>query len=125
MAIHFLIVYGWKSLQETFLQELVSIDWESTLSHLVGFATSSEAKEKLKRIVPLLTQEEATQSFAEIQEAQNILKTGQRPYMESLDLYHSWFYRLEKNAVLKTLELKDVRLFLLETEHSRQNFETP
>src|SRR5690606_6290824 len=42
------------------------------------------------------------------------------PYMESLDLFHSWFHRLEKNAVLKTIELKDVRLFLLETDNLNQ-----
>ncbi|MCB0377678.1 MAG: Smr/MutS family protein [Bdellovibrionales bacterium] len=98
------------------MQELKNIDWEETLNHLISFTTSSEAKDKLKKITPLISQEEAEESFATIEEAQNILKTGQRPYMESLDVYHSWFYRLEKNAVLKTIELKDVRLFLLEVE---------
>ena len=34
--------------------------------------------------------------------------------MLSLDLFEMWFSRLSKNAVLKLLELKDVRLFCLE-----------
>lgn len=102
------------------MQELANIDWNKTLSHLVGFATSSEGKEKLKKTIPLLTKEDAVSSFKTISEAQNILKSGQRPYMESLDLIHSWYLRLEKNAVLKTIELKDLRLFLLEVENLAQ-----
>lgn len=98
------------------MQELVNIDWDKTLSHLIEFATSTEGKDQLRKVVPLLNQEEALKSFQTISEAQNILKTGQRPYMESLDLFHSWYLRLEKNAVLKTIELKDIRLFLLETD---------
>lgn len=102
------------------MQELANIDWDKTLSHLVAFATSSEGKEKLKKTIPLLTKEDARESFATIEEAQSILKSGQRPYMESLDLIHSWYLRLEKNAVLKTIELKDLRLFLLEVENLSQ-----
>ncbi len=102
------------------MQELANIDWDKTLYHLVEFATSSEGKDALKKTIPLLDKKEAEKSFATIDEAQNILKTGQRPYMESLDLFHSWYLRLEKNAVLKTIELKDIRLFLLETENLSQ-----
>ncbi len=102
------------------MQELANIDWDKTLYHLVEFATSSEGKENLRKTIPLLNKEEAQKSFDTIAEAQNILKTGQRPYMESLDLFHSWYLRLEKNAVLKTIELKDIRLFLLETENLTQ-----
>ena len=98
------------------MQDLANIDWNTTLNHLVEFATSSEGKEQLKKIIPFSEQAEAEQSFSTIREAQTILQTGQRPYMESLDLYHSWYMRLEKNGVLKTIELKDLRLFLLETE---------
>ena len=102
------------------MQDLANIDWDTTLSHLVDFATSSEGKEVLRKTLPLLDQTEAENSFATIAEAQSVLKTGQRPYMESLDLYHSWSIRLEKNAVLKTIELKDIRLFLLETDNLSQ-----
>jgi DNA mismatch repair protein MutS2 len=102
------------------LQELANIDWDKTLTHLIEFATSSEGKDNLKKTLPLHSFEEAEQSFSTIEEAQNILKTGQRPYMESLDLFHSWYLRLEKNAVLKTIELKDIRLFLLETDNLTQ-----
>jgi DNA mismatch repair protein MutS2 len=102
------------------LQELVSIDWDQTLGHLVGFATSGAGKELLKKTAPLTNKDEAIKSFATIAEAQTLLNTGQRPYMESLDLYQSWFMRLEKNAVLKTIELKDIRLFLLEVDNLSQ-----
>ncbi len=99
------------------MRELGNIDWDKTLSHLVEFATSSEGQERLRQTQPLLDKEEAEKSFSILGEAQNILKTGQRPYMESLDFFHTWFRRLGKNAVLKTIELKDIRLFLLETEN--------
>lgn len=102
------------------MQELANIDWNETLSHLIEFATSAEGKETLKKIIPHLKKEEAELSFKTIEEAQDILKTGQRPYMESLDLFHTWYLRLEKNAVLKTIELKDIRLFLLETDNLSQ-----
>ena len=102
------------------MQELANIDWDKTLSHLVEFATSSEGKDQLKKTIPLLNKQEAENSFSIISEAQNILNSGQRPYMESLDLFHSWYLRLEKNAVLKTIELKDIRLFLLETDNLAQ-----
>ena len=102
------------------MQELGNIDWDTTLTHLVEFATSTEGKDQLKKIIPLLNKEEAQTSFSTISEAQSILKTGQRPYMESLDLFHSWYLRLEKNAVLKTMALKDIRLFLLETDNLTQ-----
>ena len=71
------------------MQDLANIDWDKTLDNLVEFATSSEGKEQLKRTTPLFNKEEAEKSFATIKEAQNILKTGQSHYMESLDLYHS------------------------------------
>ncbi len=102
------------------MQELANIDWDKTLSHLIEFATSSEGKDLLKKTLPLSKVEEALKSFKIISEAQGILLKGQRPYMESLDLYHSWYHRLEKNAVLKTLELKDVRFFLLEVDHLKE-----
>ncbi len=102
------------------MQELANIDWDKTLSHLIDFATSSEGKDILKKTLPLTKEEDALRSFKIISEAQGILLKGQRPYMESLDLYHSWFHRLEKNAVLKTLELKDVRFFLLEVDHLKE-----
>ena len=97
------------------MQDLTNIDWDETLRHLIEYSTSSEAKDNLKKTSPLMNRQDAEQSFVIIEEAQNILKTGQRPYMEGLDHFHTWYHRLEKNAVLKTMELKDVRLFLLET----------
>lgn len=104
--------------------ELANIDWDKTLNHLIEFATSSEGKDKLKETLPLANADEATKSFKIIAEAQSLLLQGQRPYMESLDLFHSWYHRLEKNAVLKTLELKDVRFFLLEVDHLRETLKS-
>ena len=101
------------------MQELKNIDWDKTLEFLIGFATSSEGKEKLGATSPLKNPDEAKKSFLIIEEFQNLLKNhnDERPSMESLDLFHSWFLRLKKNALLKTIELKDIRSFLLEVDY--------
>ena len=98
------------------MQDLTNIDWNKTLQFLVDFATSSEAKERLKTINSLKNAEEAQKSFLIISEFQNLLKKEERPGMESLDLFHSWSLRLKKNAILKTIELRDIRSFLLEAD---------
>lgn len=43
-----------------------------------------------------------------------MLSFGERPFMESLDLFPTWYTRLKREAVLTTLELRDVRRFCLE-----------
>lgn len=61
-----------------------------------------------------MSQQEALDSFEEIEQASKVLSQGRRPFMQSLDLFSLWHHRLEKAALLKPLELKDLRLFCLE-----------
>lgn len=102
------------------MSSLAEIDWNQILNHLVSFATSSEGKDLLKQTKPLNESKEALKNFNKIRQAQTILNKGMRPFMESLDLYHPWITRLEKHGRLKTIELKDIRLFLIETESLRE-----
>ncbi len=91
-----------------------NLDWTEILEQLEKFATSDFVRAQLREIKPLSTPELALQSFREISEAQSILSFGERPFMESLDLYPNWHSRLKRNGVLQTLELKDLRRFCLE-----------
>ncbi len=91
-----------------------NLDWIEVLSQLEKFATSDMVRAQLREMRPLASPHLAVQSFNEILEAQSILSLGQRPFMESLDLYPNWHQRLKRNAVLQTLELKDLRRFCLE-----------
>lgn len=96
------------------MQNLVALDWVEILEKIRGYATSESAKNYIYKIGPLSTPEEAQASFVEIFEAGMVLSEGVRPYMQSLDLFPTWFPRLKKKAVLKNLEIKDVRSFCLE-----------
>jgi len=96
------------------MQDLIALDWIEILEKVRGYATSETAKNKILEIKPLPSPESARQSFQEIFEASAVLAEGVRPYMQSLDLFPTWFPRLKKRAVLKTLEIKDVRSFCLE-----------
>ena len=78
------------------MQELANIDWDQILDHLVEFATSLEGKEKLKKTCPLEDSTKACESFSVIAQTQKILETGNRPCMESLDFFYSWFLKLKK-----------------------------
>jgi DNA mismatch repair protein MutS2 len=93
---------------------MTNLDWEEILNRLAGFATSQVGRDLLKWLKPLATAAEAERSFAEIYEAMQVLALGKRPFMESADLYLIWRQRLSKGAVLKTLELRDIRQFCLE-----------
>src|SRR5881396_718673 len=96
------------------MQNLIALDWNEILEKVRGYATSESAKNKILDIRPLARPEEALQSFQEISEAGTVLSEGVRPFMQSLDLYSTWYPRLKKAAVLKNLEIKDVRSFCLE-----------
>ncbi|AHI05386.1 DNA mismatch repair protein [Bdellovibrio bacteriovorus W] len=96
------------------MQNLVMLDWQEVLERIRNFATSAVAREKILKLGPLNSEREAYQSFSETHDAAAILGGGIRPYMESLDLYANWIARLRKKAVLKNLEIKDVRSFCLE-----------
>lgn len=93
---------------------LENLDWKEILRNITTFATSETAKELLAEMKPLATQDQALQQMKEIEEAQLILSLGLRPHLKSLDLYHIWFDRLNKQAVLKPIEFRDVRSFCLE-----------
>jgi DNA mismatch repair protein MutS2 len=96
------------------MQELIALDWTEILEKIEGFATSEAGKNKIQALKALNGPAEAQASFTEITEAAAVLGQGLRPFMQSLDLYVTWFPRLKKNAVLKNLEIKDVRSFCFE-----------
>lgn len=96
------------------MQDLVVLDWIEILEKIRNHSTSEAGREAIMRTKPLSSAEEAYLSFHEIGDATEVLNQGVRPFMQSLDLYSTWIARLKKNAVLKTLEIKDVRSFCLE-----------
>jgi DNA mismatch repair protein MutS2 len=97
------------------MQNLIALDWNEILEKVRGYATSESAKNKILEIKPLPNPEAAQQSFQEVFEASAVLSEGVRPFMQSLDLFSTWYPRLKKGAVLKNLEIKDVRSFCLES----------
>jgi DNA mismatch repair protein MutS2 len=105
-------------------QRLTSLDWLEVLQQIQSFATSGSGKLQIADLAPLARRELAEASFRRILDAAEILGTGTRPYFESLDLFDSWHSRLRRKAVLKTLEIKDVRLFCLETLALREAIES-
>ncbi|MBX9769535.1 MAG: Smr/MutS family protein [Bdellovibrionales bacterium] len=92
-----------------------NLDWLQTLEFLSEKATSQMGRDSLLKLAPLPNADAALESFAEIQDLRTILVQGFRPFMKGLDLSALWLDRIKKSAVLKTMELKDVRLFCLET----------
>lgn len=95
--------------------DLKNIDWPEIQEKLASFATSDLAREKVRSIQPLAHPQEAIKSFAIIDELKYVLSAGQRPFMESLDLFSLWHSRIKKKSVLTTMQLKDVRSFCLES----------
>ena len=91
-----------------------SIDWGLIVAKLEGLATSEPARTRLRAIDRLESEAAALKSFAEIEDARSVLSLGERPFAESLDLFHTWHSRLKRDAVLQTLELRDVRRFCIE-----------
>ncbi|KHD89312.1 MAG: DNA mismatch repair protein [Bdellovibrio sp. ArHS] len=96
------------------MQDLVVLDWIEILEKIRSHATSEAGREAVMETKPLTSKEQAYASFQEIADATEVLNQGVRPFMQSLDLYSTWITRLKKQAVLKTLEIKDVRSFCLE-----------
>jgi len=94
--------------------ELNALDWIEILKNIQGFATSGPARMSIANLEKCPSQKEALNSLTQVLEATEMLQMGTRPFMESLDLYEPWFSRVKKNAVLRTLEIKDVRSFCLE-----------
>lgn len=90
------------------------LDWVVILEKISGFATSEQARATIRNLTPRADAQTAVDSCQKILQTTVVVASGQRPRAESLDIFQSWFHRLEKNAVLKTLELKDVRHFCIE-----------
>lgn len=93
---------------------LQALDWNEVLERIRAFATCEPGRARIADIGPLKDAVEAHRSFRDIMEAGQVVQQGVRPHLSSLDLYSTWIHRLKKNAVLKNLELKDVRHFCLE-----------
>jgi DNA mismatch repair protein MutS2 len=94
--------------------QLRGLDWGEIKEKLASLATCERSRLELRDIKPLLSAEEIKERHSQTNEALMIFRSGKRPFMESLDLFSLWHTRLEKDAVLKTTELKDVRHFLIE-----------
>jgi len=93
---------------------LKNLDWFEILEKISGFATSEQAKNMMLLLKPLDNTDKAAKSFYEIECASQLISGGIRPHMESLDLFATWMTRVRKNAILKPLELKDIRHFCFE-----------
>ncbi len=92
-----------------------NLDWSEIIERLKNFATAESARNELDLLAPLPSAALAEKSFYDVESATYVIQSGIRPHMESLDLYEPWISRLRKSAILKTLELKDIRHFCLET----------
>ena len=95
--------------------QVKNLDWNEILEKIKSFATSDQARDTVAETQPLKSVADAEKSFYEIDSAAQIILSGVRPHMQSLDLFELWISRVKKKAVLKTLELKDIRHFCLET----------
>lgn len=91
------------------------IDWQEIINRLELLATSEPGRAELRRLSPLANPDEALQSFRDIEDGRAVLAMGERPFAESLDLFSTWHSRLKRDAVLQTVELRDVRRFCIET----------
>ncbi len=91
-----------------------NLDWFEILEKLKSFATSENARNTIAQTKSLGSADEALKSFYEIECASEIILNGLRPHMQSLDLFELWISRIKKKALLKTIELKDIRHFCFE-----------
>ncbi len=97
------------------MAEYSALDWNEILKNIQSFATSGSGRMNIGALSANRGPEAAKKSVVEVFDAVELLQTGTRPFMESLDLFEPWYTRVKRNAVLKTLEIKDVRSFCLET----------
>lgn len=109
------------------MSEYSSLDWDLILRKIKDCATSLAAQEKISQTKALKSADEARNQFVEIEAAFSVITSGVRPHMQSLDLFSNWIVRVRKNSVLKTLEIKDVRAFCLESlalKETLKNFDS-
>lgn len=95
--------------------EVKNLDWSEILEKIKSFATSDNARHIISETKAFTKAADAEKSFYEVESATGVIASGIRPHMQSLDLFDLWISRVRKKAVLKTLELKDIRHFCLET----------
>ncbi len=100
--------------RETQSKELSNLDWKELLNHLETLATGGPTKLLIQSLRAKNSANEAEESFQKIEESRALLKTGTRPYMQSLDLFETWAIKLKKNSILTILEIRDVRHFCTE-----------
>ncbi len=94
--------------------EYKNLDWNELIERTASFATSDSAREEIRKTSHLDSAQSALDSVQKIIQASELVASGTRPHMESVDFFEVWHSRLRKNAVLKPLEIKDVRSFCLE-----------
>ena len=95
--------------------EVKNLDWSEIIEKIKTFTTSEAARNVVSQISASKNASEAEKSFYEVESAGAIILSGLRPHMQSLDLFELWISRLKKKALIKPIELKDIRLFCLET----------
>ncbi len=91
-----------------------NLDWFEILEKLKSFATSENARNQIALTSAFSKASDAQKSFYEIDSGAAVILSGVRPHMQSLDLFELWIGRIKKKALLKTLELKDIRHFCFE-----------
>lgn len=94
--------------------EVKNLDWFEILEKIKSFTTCDTARDIVGATAPYNKVVEAEKSFYEIECASAVINSGVRPHMQSIDLFEMWISRLRKKAVVKTLELKDIRHFCIE-----------
>lgn len=99
----------------TMNRSLTALDWTEILKIIQGHATSAIGREVISQTTTCASADLAHKSMRDIFSAISIIQLGIRPFMESLDFFEVWHSRIKKSAVLKTIELRDVRSFCLET----------
>jgi DNA mismatch repair protein MutS2 len=96
------------------VQDLSALDWNEIVKTIQASATSGAGRMSIASMQPFSTALDAQKNIEKIFQVVRLLQIGARPFMESLDLYEPWHSRIRKSAVLKTLEIKDVRNFCFE-----------
>ncbi|MBX3035208.1 MAG: Smr/MutS family protein [Bdellovibrionaceae bacterium] len=91
--------------------DLQALDWTEVLERIRQAATSEPGRTRIMATSPLENATAARLAVNDIMQAGAVVQQGLRPHLQSLDLYPIWIPRLKKKAVLKNLELKDVRHF--------------
>ncbi len=91
------------------------LDFDDILKRISECATSGWAQNQILLLKAQKSQALAEAAMDEKLEASQMLSAGLRPSMSSLDMFETWHSRLKKNAILKPIEVRDVRLFCVDT----------